>query len=331
MADLAKGKTTMKEHFDQVRTKKEEKARRKLEKERAKEAERLRIEEEEARSAQEEARREAKKRRKEEKAKQEATLKAALKKDVTMHVAMLMSEIKDDWIRQWKTTVLPTLTGGGCDVKGKKQVKFEKEEGSGTECSSEGSEMSVMQELSEKTERLCITEKRKRTEDLSFADSPPMEAPPKRTPNRGVVRFGEPSPRTTRARTKGARTPIPAKRRSPIKTPLLKFTKNRKQSPPSGKLTPASKSLTRLRLRDAIMRELKDCNAEELQRFCKDEGIQYGGKIDAIFDLAEHRSSGSFLVTLHHPKLFELAILSKPRQASQRRIRSDVTFVPSTG
>ncbi|GBG91376.1 hypothetical protein CBR_g52263 [Chara braunii] len=133
----------MKEYFDQVRAKKEEKARRKIEKERAREAERLRVEEEEARLAQEEARREAKKRKKKEKAKQEADLKAALKKDVTMHAAMLMTEIKDDWLQQWKTTVLPTLAGGELDVKGKKQVKHEIEEGSGMECSSQAADRCV--------------------------------------------------------------------------------------------------------------------------------------------------------------------------------------------
>ncbi|GBG64046.1 hypothetical protein CBR_g40293 [Chara braunii] len=290
VAELTKGVATIKEHFDLVRAKKEEKARHKLEKERGKEEERLRKEEKEARLAQEEARREAKRLEKEAKAKQEAILKAEMKKDVTMHATMLMSEIKDDWIKQWKTSVLPSLAGDGGDVKGKKQVRYEAKEDSGTGYSSEGSETSVTQEISEKTERL-ITEKRKRVEDTSIADSPPMETPGKRTPRREC---GEQSRRVTRARTKGARTPIPAKKRSPIKTPLPKLTKNRKQSPPSGRLTPASKSLTRLRFRDAVMKELKDCNADELQRYCKKEGILYAGKIDVIFDLVEHRAQVQF-------------------------------------
>ncbi|GBG86570.1 hypothetical protein CBR_g41632 [Chara braunii] len=151
---LTKGVVTVKEHFDQVQSKKEWKARRKAEKERAKEKERLRIEEEEARLAQEELRREAKKQKKEEKAKHEAALKAEMKKDITLHSAMLMSEIKDDWIRQWKSSVLPTLVGGGQDVKGKKQVKQEHEDENQTNYSSEESETSVTQELSEKTKCL---------------------------------------------------------------------------------------------------------------------------------------------------------------------------------
>ncbi|GBG83249.1 hypothetical protein CBR_g36864 [Chara braunii] len=268
VVELTKGVATIKEHFkfEAVQAKKEEKAIHKLEKARAIEEERLKQEEEDARLAQEAARREAKKQKKEAKAKQEAILKAEMKKEVTMHAALLMSEIKDDSIQQWKTFVIPTLAGDRCDIKGKKEVVHEPEYG----------------------------KKRKRADDVPIGDSPPMEAPPKRTLMRGCIRIGEHSQRVTRARTKGTRTPIRAKKHSPIKTPLSKLTKYRKLSPPSGKLTSASKSLSRLRFRDSVTKELKDCNAKELQRYGKDEGIPYVGKIDAIFDLAEHREQLRF-------------------------------------
>ncbi|GBG78762.1 hypothetical protein CBR_g27986 [Chara braunii] len=210
---------------------------------------------------------------------------------------MLMSEIKEDWIQQWKSFVLPALASGGVDPKGKKQVKFDPLPSSETDYSSDESETSMTQEISEKTKRLCIVEKRKRAVDAPIGDSPPMETPPNRAAARGGI-----TSRMTRARTKGALTPILAKRRSAIKTPLSKLTKNRKTTPPSGKLTPASRALSRLRHRDSIMRELKECNAEELQRFCKDEGIPYVGKIDAIFDLAEHRATMQFPSFVPAPK-----------------------------
>ncbi|GBG63386.1 hypothetical protein CBR_g38008 [Chara braunii] len=235
VAKLTKGVATIKEHFDVVQAKIEEKVRRKMEKARALEEERLKQEEEDAHLAQEVAQRDR------------------------------------------------------CDIKEKKQVILEPEHESESEYSSEGSETSVTQELSEKTGRLCITEKRKRSDDVPIGDSPPMKAPLKCTPMRGCVRMGEHCQRVARAKTKGTRTPIRAKKHSPIKTPLSKLTKNRKLSPPRGKLTSSSKSLSRLRFCDSIMKELKDCNAEELQRYCKDEGIPYVGKIDVIFDLAEHR------------------------------------------
>ncbi|GBG81085.1 hypothetical protein CBR_g31643 [Chara braunii] len=96
VAKLSKGVASIKEHVNAVQAKKDEKARRKLEKEKEKEDERRRLEEEEVIRSQEEARREAKLRKKEKKAKQEAALRAEMKKDVTMHAAILISEIKDD-------------------------------------------------------------------------------------------------------------------------------------------------------------------------------------------------------------------------------------------
>ncbi|GBG66901.1 hypothetical protein CBR_g72656 [Chara braunii] len=182
LVELPQGLATMKEHIDAERTKKEEKSRRKLEKAREKEEEMRRLEEEEARRLEEEMRREARKLKKQEKAKKEAILRAEMKKDATLHAALMMNEIKDDWISEWKTSVLPTLIAGVKDVKGKKNIDCPSKEDSLSDYSDEGSETSVMQELSEKTGKLCITEKRKREEGVGIGDNPPMELPPKRTP-----------------------------------------------------------------------------------------------------------------------------------------------------
>ncbi|GBG62111.1 hypothetical protein CBR_g29312 [Chara braunii] len=292
VVELSKGVASIKEHFDAIQAKKvAEKARCKSEREKKQEEELRRQEEEEARRAQEELRRAEKKRKREEKAKREANLRAEMKKDVTMHAALLMSEIKDDWINQWKTEVLSTLAVGLGDVKGQKKVACNSESDHYSEESGEDSDTSVTQDLSVKASKLCITEKRKREDDVVLENSPPMEFPSKRTPQRVAGRMQKENLRLTRARAKKMRTPISSKRKTPMKTPLSKLTKfARKKSPPSGRMTLASRILARLRYWDSIMHELKDCNADELQRFCKEEGIPYVGKVDTIFDLAEHRA-----------------------------------------
>ncbi|GBG72789.1 hypothetical protein CBR_g12357 [Chara braunii] len=276
VVELSKGVASIKEHFDVERAKKEEKGRRKWEKEQEKEEARRREEEEETQRAAEAARQEAKNKKKDEKEKQDALLRAEMKKDATLHAAMMMSEIKDDWLHQWKTLMLPMLKGGIKEDKEKKKVEFLSEEEEESEYGSEKSKTSVMQELSEKAGKLCITEKRKREDDVVLDDSLPMELPAKRTPHWNILRMGELSTRVTRSKskTKGACTPITTRRKTPVKTPLAKVVKsNKKRSPPSGRLTPASKALAKLRYRDAIIKELKECNADELQRICREGGL----------------------------------------------------------
>ncbi|GBG64302.1 hypothetical protein CBR_g41221 [Chara braunii] len=82
------------------------------------------------------------------------------------------------------------------------------------------------------------------------------------------------------------------KRKTPIKTLLSKAkAPPARKTPPAG-LTPASKgSLARLRYRNAVMMELKNLDATELQKICKDEGIAYDKKIDVIFYIADHHAA----------------------------------------
>ncbi|GBG61256.1 hypothetical protein CBR_g19788 [Chara braunii] len=145
VAELSKGVASIKEHFDEVQAKKEEQTRHKLERKKEKEEEKRRLEEEEVRRAQEELRCEANICKKEKKVKQEAALRAKMKKDVTVHAALMVSEIKDDWIHQWKTLVLPTLEGGFSDAKGKnlKKVEYGSAEEDNSDYSSGNNETSV--------------------------------------------------------------------------------------------------------------------------------------------------------------------------------------------
>ncbi|GBG66781.1 hypothetical protein CBR_g68767 [Chara braunii] len=283
----------MKEHLDAEKAKKEAKERRKLEKEMRKEEERRLAEEEETRRKEEEEWREEKKRKKAEKAKQEAMLRAEMKREVALHTTLLISEIKDDWINKMKSSLMPALLAGKVDVKGEKKLKPAQVAGSSSDDSDDGSETSVTQEISDKARQVCISKKRKRVDDVVIEGSPPMELPAKRTPRKTIARLVLISDRMTRskAKKKGGGITIRTKRKFLVKTPLAKVLKSAKKSPPpSGRITPASKALLRLRFRDAIMRKLKDCNADELQRICREEGLHYEGKIDTILDIAEYRS-----------------------------------------
>ncbi|GBG83334.1 hypothetical protein CBR_g37047 [Chara braunii] len=263
-----------------------------------KEESRRREEEEEARKAEEAEKRAAKKKKKEDKAKKEALLRAEMKKDVTLHAALMMGEIKDDWLQQLKTSILPVIAGNTKDpkdIKGNKKVEFVSEDDEESDYSTEGSETTVTQELSDKTGRLCLSDKRKREDDVKMEDSPPVKLPAKRTPWRQGLKPSAINPRVTRSKSKakGLRSVIPAKERTPMKTPLSKMGKQKK-TPPTGRLTPPSKALARLRYRDTIIKEIKDCNADELRRMCREEGLHYEGKLDAIFDLAEHQAKQHF-------------------------------------
>ncbi|GBG79926.1 hypothetical protein CBR_g30191 [Chara braunii] len=64
-----------------------------------------------------------------------------------------------------------------------------------------------------------------------------------------------------------------------------------RKTPPEA-LTPTSEgSLARLCYRNFVMMELKSLDATELQKICREEGIAYDKKIDAIFDIVDHRAA----------------------------------------
>ncbi|GBG72305.1 hypothetical protein CBR_g11234 [Chara braunii] len=142
--------------------------------------------------------------------------------------------------------------------------------------------------------QLAIQKRKRGPEPVFVEASPPMELSAKRTPKRGTIKPVKLTGRLTRSKTKkagGGLTPTSAKKK--IATPLSKRrTPTRKQTPA---MTPTSKSsMERLRFLDNILRELKDLDATELQRICRDEGIHYDKKVDAIFDIADHRTEVAF-------------------------------------
>ncbi|GBG73836.1 hypothetical protein CBR_g17174 [Chara braunii] len=272
----------MKDFIDEARVKKEEKERKKREKKEA-----------EAREAEERERQERKAKKKAEKYKKEQELEAQqreeLRKDNNIHLAIRMSEMEENFANRVDSVIGPIRE---LIKQGKKKVTYA---ATSLRTSYEESDTSVTQELNAQTESLCISEKRKRGPEPVFEDSPPMVLSPKRTPKRGAVKPTKLTGRLTRART-AVKAPGFVKRMSPIKTPLSeRLKKATPKRTPGETCTPASKgALQRLRFRDSMMKELKDLDATELQRICKDEGVPYDGKIDAIFAIADNHAKEKF-------------------------------------
>ncbi|GBG72032.1 hypothetical protein CBR_g10967 [Chara braunii] len=123
----------------------------------------------------------------------------------------------------------------------------------------------------------------------AVGDRPPMESPAKRTPGHRCkqVTF---TGRLTRARTKVIKSPGSAKRRTPVRTPLSAAKKRMPPLTPGLGTPDAKSSLARYKYRNLVMVGLKQLDGNELQRICREKGIPYDGKIDAIFDIADHRT-----------------------------------------
>ncbi|GBG59020.1 hypothetical protein CBR_g24368 [Chara braunii] len=277
----------MEEHYAAVREKKEAKRKKKLdheEEERRAEEERARLEEQRAKAEKKALRKKLEKQKADE-------MRAEMQKDMHIQLAIQVSELEDHLVQRVHQVIAPAPPPNL--ERGKKKVTYVSEEvPSSTE---EGSDTSVTQELSVKTQRLAISEKRKRGPEPVFEEvSPPMELPAKRTPQRGILKPVKLSGRLTRSKSKkagGGLTPTSTKKK--IATPLSK-----RRTPTSAKtpvLTPSAKSsLERMCYRDSILRELKDLDATELQHICREEGIHYDKKVDAIFDIADHRTEVAF-------------------------------------
>ncbi|GBG60721.1 hypothetical protein CBR_g12459 [Chara braunii] len=149
---------------------------------------------------------------------------------------------------------------------------------SGSESSASSSKT---EELSNRMRNLwhCINEKRKRGEEPVFEDSPPngMELPPKRT----LRKMGKPvnlTARITRSKAKKNST-------TPRKTPASIRKKEIRAS---------IGVIGRLKFEKQVMQELKNLDALVPQNVCRDEGIPYNGKFEAIFDIVAHRTKVAY-------------------------------------
>ncbi|GBG72011.1 hypothetical protein CBR_g10947 [Chara braunii] len=231
-----------------------------------------------------------------------------MKKDDDLSVAIRINEMEDSWFQRLHRVIGPLYTTA--DKKGKKTVTYASSLVSDHE--SETSDTSVRQELSDRTSKLQISEKRKRGPEIVLEDSPPMEKPPKRTPKQGALRPVKLTVRMTRAKARRLSSTMslkmtpgrPTTVRSPVKmslsgrkTPRTPRTV-RATSPQMPLCAPVTRgALERLRYRNKMIDELKSLDAVELQKLCKKEGIPYDGKIESILDIADMKTMKKFGTT----------------------------------
>ncbi|GBG90905.1 hypothetical protein CBR_g51412 [Chara braunii] len=218
-----------------------------------------------------------------------------MQKDLQIQLAMHVGKLEDrlvQWLHQ--AVAVPTIL-----ERGKKKVSYHSDVDESSSSQGDASDTSVTQELSACAERLAISEKRKRGPEPVFEDpSPPMELPVKHTPKRGILKPVKLTGRLTRSKSKkggGGLTPTLASKK--IATPLSKRRTSTQKK--TSILTLHSKAtLEHLRYRDNILRELKDLDATELQRICREKAIHYDKKIEAIFDIEDHRTERAFATAL---------------------------------
>ncbi|GBG66761.1 hypothetical protein CBR_g68747 [Chara braunii] len=218
---------------------------------------------------------ERKKKKKEEKAWKEAERLEDINKKMDIKVAVRVGELRDDVCEDVRQEILKAISEF-CVVEARGKQKVVQPARSGSESSGRSIET---EELSTRTRNLCITEKRKRGEEPVFEDSPPMELPPKRTPRatRKPVNF---TSRLARSKAK-AKTKIS----TPRKTPASISKK---------KISTSIGVVGQLNFEKHVMHELKNLDVLILQYLCRDEGIQYNGKFEAIFDIAAHHTKVAY-------------------------------------
>ncbi|GBG73425.1 hypothetical protein CBR_g16141 [Chara braunii] len=233
----------------------------------AEEKARRHAEEDELRKMAEKEAREKKERKRLEKLQKEKERDAEFEKKMEMQLAMKTGRFLDR-LEANLGPVLDVLK----QARGKKQVAHISDPGSESGSGSSGSETEAIRP---QTRKLTIHEKRNRGPEPVFEDSPPMVTPTKRK-SRGAKEKG------AAAATRGTRS------KAKLKTKISPYLAKTKKSPgqPS--------TVVKLRYRNQAMDVLRNLDAHELQGICKYKGIAYTGKIDAIFDIASHRTRKHF-------------------------------------
>ncbi|GBG80120.1 hypothetical protein CBR_g30487 [Chara braunii] len=209
------------------------------------------------------------KQKKEEKTRREAEIKQELHKSLDVRMAVRVKELREDVREDVRQEIREAISELSLAVSRGKRKKVE----TAVPARESSASSSETEELNLQTRRLCMSDKRKRGPDSLLEGSPPMEMPPKRTPKRGP-RSAAISGRLTRAKARTQKTITP-----------------RKTPPSICKKTPAAIGIAgRLRFEKRVLNNLKNLDVLVLQNICKDEGISYNGKFEAIFDIAAHRT-----------------------------------------
>ncbi|GBG84046.1 hypothetical protein CBR_g37923 [Chara braunii] len=256
MADHSHQGEDTKEYIQLKRSKKEEKEAMRKEKALAKQREEEERMEREQRMA-----------RKIEKEKRAEIKQMKLAKYVDVQLSLKIGELRDE-IRQELRKVIRGKS------KEKAPVPSDDDSDNGSDDDTE--------DLSARTGQLTLNEERKRGGDPGFEDNPPMVGPLKRTPACQTVIV--PTKLTPRLKS---RTP---------KTKLKSSMKVRVRGrPTSSKKIPAEcREDGKYRYLETLRRDLIDMDAKTMESMCKDVGIDYSGKMHAIFDIANQKANEAY-------------------------------------
>ncbi|GBG63243.1 hypothetical protein CBR_g37328 [Chara braunii] len=255
LAELGQSIATLHEFVDLEMARRSEKEKKRHDKEEA------RLREEEERKAEA-----AKAGKKVEKLRKREEEQLELTKAVEMQLALRIGNIRDDLRNEIRRVV-------GEVEKGKAKVVEQLSSTSGS-----GAGNNDVEVITEGTERLAISEKRKRGEETPVGNNPHVTTPAKRANKRTTVRplrFSERLQRTrTRIAKKGGRALNKAQ--TVIKPPARDM------------------AMERMIYLDRTRRELALCNCDQLRVFCREVGVGFVAKVQAIFDIADARARVRF-------------------------------------
>ncbi|GBG74807.1 hypothetical protein CBR_g19318 [Chara braunii] len=251
--ELVASMAMMKEVFDAETAAKEEKRKKTMEKlERRKEEEEAQAAEEACVASQRRAERKEAKLRKEEEDRR------LLRKELLMELSLRMGKLDESLQHRYEREVMER-------AKGKHKAIV-----SSSDDDDADSYESEVELLSRKTEKLVISEKRKRGAEKQVGDSAPMVTPAKRTAKQ--------------------RLQLDCRHQLMKKTPPRKI-------PGTGqrKIPVAPGTIGKLKFVTDNVRELGDMTVEELKKICQTEDVEYEGtKMQAILAIAEKRTHIAF-------------------------------------
>ncbi|GBG68639.1 hypothetical protein CBR_g3180 [Chara braunii] len=194
----------------------------------------------------------------------------AMEVQLSVRLGNIREEIKTEVRKALTSTMLKSQVTTTVNTKDKGKAVWVEEPPYASGTSSE------VEAITEGTGKLSIREKRKRGEDTPVGDSPPVVTPTKRTSKRTGVRPLRLSERLQRTRTKIA------VRRSTRGTATKTLTA---MKPPTRDMM-----IERMFFLDNARKELSTLDYDTLRRICREEGVSYSTKVQAIFDVADRRA-----------------------------------------
>ncbi|GBG60685.1 hypothetical protein CBR_g12421 [Chara braunii] len=246
-----------------------ERARRVEREQRGRERDEARLVEEAARAAEvERAVRKAEKLRKREE--EQLAMAKAVEVQLSVRLGDIREEIKTEVRKALSSSLVKQQLTEIATTKGKEKVVTIEDLSSTSGTSSE------VEVITEGTGNLSLQEKRKRGDDVPVGDSPPVTILAKRTSKRSSIRPVRLSECLQRTRTK-----ISVRR--PARCEATKALTALK--PPA-----RDTMMERMLFLDNTQRELSKLDYDTLRAICRDEGVNYATKVQAIFDVAYPRA-----------------------------------------